>query len=87
MAGKSWSTLFFWRDPEELQDREEAEAAEYTAPKAAAGDDWQAPAGNESWADAGGADASWDAPAAGGAAAADDWSAPAAEGAAAGQNW
>jgi len=61
---------FFWRDPEELEAREEIEAAVapvWVAP-AAGGEDWEAPAA------AGGAagDASWDA--AGG----DDWSAPAA---------
>ena len=38
---------FFWRDPEELEAREEIEAA-YIAPQAVApagGDDWDAPAG------------------------------------------
>jgi len=57
---------FFWRDPEELEAREEMEAA-YIAPQAVApagGDDWDAPAGGAA------GDGSWEG--AGG----DDWSAP-----------
>merc|ERR1711957_881563 len=72
---------FFWRDPEELENREEEQypAQEWTAAAA--------PAPVEQWSDeapaAGGA--SWDGAAAGGA---EDWSAPTATGAAAeATNW
>jgi len=71
---------FFWRDPEELENREEEyPAQEWTAAAA--------PAPVEQWSDeapaAGGA--SWDGAAAGGA---EDWSAPTATGAAAeATNW
>jgi len=62
---------FFWRDPEELEAREEVEAATWVAPATtAATDDWGTPAAG---AGAGGEAGSWDA-----AGAADDWSAPAA---------
>jgi len=72
---------FFWRDPEELQEKEEEEQA-YQPPVA---QDWSAGGQQtaERWAD----EPSWDAPGAGaGAGAADDWSAPAA-GEAAQQSW
>jgi len=79
---------FFWRDPEELMQKdEEAEVQEqWTAPKA---EDWSAQqAGGDNWEAVGaGANASWDAPAGGGG---DDWSAPAAAaatGEAGGNNW
>mmetsp|Transcript_68037 Transcript_68037/g.195301 ORF Transcript_68037/g.195301 Transcript_68037/m.195301 type:complete len:275 (+) Transcript_68037:85-909(+) len=79
---------FFWRDPEELMQKdEEAEVQEqWTAPKA---EDWSAQqAGGDNWEAAGaGANASWDAPAGGGG---DDWSAPAAvaaTGEAGANNW
>jgi len=65
---------FFWRDPEELEEREAeiAQAPQWTAPAApvAPVDEWDASA----QAAGGAADASWD----GAAGAADDWSAPAA---------
>jgi len=74
---------FFWRDPEELDNKQEEEQ-EYAKPA----ETWTAPAGGaaDSWeAGAAGGDSSWDAPATGGG---DDWSAapaPAAE--EGGQNW
>mmetsp|Transcript_17324 Transcript_17324/g.43633 ORF Transcript_17324/g.43633 Transcript_17324/m.43633 type:complete len:274 (-) Transcript_17324:117-938(-) len=78
---------FFWRDPEELEQRdEENQASEWVAPQKPA-EDWNAPAGGgDTWEGTTG-DASWDAPATGGAGAGDDWSAPAAAPAAEGQNW
>ena len=70
---------FFWRDPEELEAREEANQAydqQWTAPAPTATDDWDAaaaPADAGSWAEQTGAD-DWSAPAAGaGAAAAGSW--------------
>merc|ERR1712079_10716 len=61
---------FFWRDPEELMQQEEADqafqAAHMTYPAAAPVSDWDDGAGGE-----------WEAgPAAGGAAATSDWDAP-----------
>jgi len=61
---------FFWRDPEELEDRKEEAAHEYAAPA----QDWAAE-NKEQWSDAAPAgEGSWDAAPAGGG---DDWSAPA----------
>jgi small subunit ribosomal protein SAe len=61
---------FFWRDPEELEDRREEAAHEYAAPA----QDWAAE-NKEQWSDAAPAgEGSWDAAPAGGG---DDWSAPA----------
>jgi len=75
---------FFWRDPEELENKEEAQE-EWAAPAKPA-EDWSAKAGGESWDGAGaGGEASWDAPATGGVA--DDWSAAPAATQEAGQNW
>jgi len=89
---QQWEVMvdsFFWRDPEELMRQEEMEQdfqQEWTAPATKpAAEDWSAQAGaGEDWGAQAG-DASWDAPAAGGA---DDWSAAAPAGqAAAGQGW
>jgi len=78
---------FFWRDPEELMRQDEMAEdfqVEQWAAKPAA-EDWSAqPTGGEQWEAGAAVDASWDAPAAGGA---DDWSAPAATGQAAGAGW
>jgi len=75
---------FFWRDPEELENKEEAQE-EWAAPAKPA-EDWSTKAGGESWEGAGaGGEASWDAPATGGGA--DDWSAAPAAAQEAGQNW
>jgi len=64
---------FFWRDPEELQEKEEEQEQGFSAPVAQ--QDWSAGAQPvERWADEPAGGASWDAPAGG---AADDWSAPA----------
>jgi len=84
---------FFWRDPEEIMRQEEAEESyqdQWTKPPAAA-EDWGAQ-GNDTWeaAPGGGAgDASWDAPAAAGAAGGggEDWNAPQAGAAQGGGNW
>jgi len=74
---------FFWRDPEELDNKQEEEQ-EYAKPA----ETWTAPAGGaaDSWeAGAAGGDASWDAPATGGG---DDWSAtPAPAAQEGGQDW
>jgi small subunit ribosomal protein SAe len=67
---------FFWRDPEELEDRKEEEFA--------AQQEWAAPVKTEQWSDeAPAGETSWDAAAPAGGA--DDWSAPA--GGAAAGNW
>mmetsp|Transcript_39388 Transcript_39388/g.101920 ORF Transcript_39388/g.101920 Transcript_39388/m.101920 type:complete len:271 (-) Transcript_39388:73-885(-) len=75
---------FFWRDPEELEQKEKDDQEQWAAPKPA--EDWSAqPAGGDNWEAGATGDASWDAPA--GGAAADDWSAPAAAAPAEGGNW
>jgi len=78
---QDWEVMvdsFFWRDPEEIDRQEEPEQGAYGgdwAPKPAGGEEWGAPAGGESWEAGPAADASWDAPAAGGGGN-EDWAAP-----------
>jgi len=94
---QGWDVMvdsFFWRDPDELEPKDEE------GQFAAGGDGWANQAKAQDWNDSGeggaqqdnweaggGQTENWDAPAAGGGA--DDWSAPAAggEGAAAGNTW
>jgi small subunit ribosomal protein SAe len=72
---------FFWRDPEELMERQEEmnyEATQWTQP-GTAGQDWEGQAVAEEWTDAAPGGGNW------GEQGGDDWSAPAANGAPA--NW
>jgi small subunit ribosomal protein SAe len=68
---------FFWRDPEELEQRDETDFGQ--------AQEWAAPAKVEQWSDEAAGEGSWDAAAPAGGA--DDWSAPAGGAAEAGAQW